>query len=414
MAKENIQSRKALMSRILTAPVTMEQLKKRLRISFSLAFFFFVGLFLATSWMFASFMRAEDRWTHYSEEKLLLVRLVSDLKDAETGQRGYLITGNEEYLSPYRKARSRIQEDMRSVSGIEKLDVRLNGLRKVLLRLVHQKMGELEETIRLRHVAGFRAARDMVMSDYGKQVMDQVRAISLQMGTLLSRKRDFERQLLLARERRVFAAGSVLAVSIVFFWVLLYRIIGKEIETRESLLLRLKEESTHDALTGLFNRPAAMDILQHSIANAERRKWKIGVLMIDLDGFKGVNDQWGHLAGDQALVEVARRFRQVVREGDILARLGGDEFLCLMPVLEGLEGALNLGNRLLGVFRDPIQEAAFTSRLGCSIGVAVYPEDGEDPKSLLAAADRRLYAAKDKGGHCLCFKDECPDSDIEV
>ncbi|OOH79732.1 diguanylate cyclase domain-containing protein, partial [Leptospirillum ferriphilum] len=290
--------------------------------------------------------------------------------------------------------------------GIEKMDERLNGLRKVLLRLAHQKMGELEETIRLRHVAGFRAARDMVMSDYGKQVMDQIRAISLQMGTLLSRKRDFERQLLLARERKVFAAGSVLAISIVFFWVLLYRIIGKEIETRESLLLRLKEESTHDALTGLFNRPAAMDILQHSIANAERRKWKIGVLMIDLDGFKGVNDQWGHLAGDQALVEVARRFRQVVREGDILARLGGDEFLCLMPVLEGLEGALNLGNRLLGVFRDPIQEAAFSSRLGCSIGVAVYPEDGEDPKSLLAAADRRLYAAKDKGGHSLCFKDE--------
>ena len=405
MAKQNIQSRKALVARILTAPVTMEQLKKRLRISFSLAFFFFVGLFLATSWMFASFMRAEDKWTQYSEEKFLLIRLVSDLKDAETGQRGYLITGNEEYLSPYRKARLQIEGDMRAVSGIERLDFPLNGLYGVLNRLVHQKMGELEATIRLRHVAGFRAARDMVMSDYGKKVMDQIRAISLQMGTLLSRKRDLERQRLFRRERKVFAAGSVLATSIVFFWMLLYRIIGKEIETRESLLVRLKEESTHDALTGLFNRPAAMDILQHSIGNAERRKWKIGVLMIDLDGFKGINDQWGHLAGDQALVNVARRFRQVVREGDILARLGGDEFLCLMPVLEGIDGALNLGDRLLGVFREPFEEATFSRRLGCSIGVAVYPEDGEDPKALLAAADRRLYAAKERGGHSLCYKD---------
>ena len=404
IAKENILSRKSIVSRVLTAPVNMEQLKKRLRLSFILAFFFFVGLFLATSWMFASFMRAENRWTAYSESKFLLIRLVSDVKDAETGQRGYLITGKDAYLSPYRAARIRLFRDMQVASGIRKWDDSLTGLSFVLDRLLKSKMGELEETIRLRHVAGFRVARAMVMSDYGKKVMDQIRAISLQMEAVLSRKRDLEKQVLLRRERRVFAAGSVLAISIVFFWGLLYRIIAKEIETRESLLLRLKEESTHDALTGLFNRPAAMEILQYSIGNAERRKWKIGVLMIDLDGFKGINDQWGHLAGDQALVEVARRFREAVREGDILSRLGGDEFLCLMPVLDGVDGALKLGNRLLEVFRHPFGDTGFSNRLGCSIGIAVYPEDGKDPKALLAAADRRLYSVKENGGGSICFE----------
>ncbi len=320
------------------------------------------------------------------------------MKDAETGQRGFLITGREEYLAPYRKARSRIGRDLQGVSGLLLRDGALAGLSAVLERLARMKMGELEETIRLRRVAGFLSARAMVMSDYGKRTMDQIRAVSLQIKALLSRKMARERQLLILRERRVFVAGSVLAISIVFFWMLLYRVIGREIQTRESLLRRLKEESAYDALTGLFNRPAAMEILRHSIGNAGRRKWKIGVLMIDLDGFKGINDRYGHASGDQALVEVAHRFRRAVREGDILFRLGGDEFLCLMPVLDGMDGALQLANRLLEVFREPFGSPGAFSRLGGSIGVALYPDDGGNPESLLARADERLYAAKEAGG----------------
>ena len=140
IAKENILSRKSIVSRVLTAPVNMEQLKKRLRLSFILAFFFFVGLFLATSWMFASFMRAENRWTAYSESKFLLIRLVSDVKDAETGQRGYLITGKDAYLSPYRAARIRLFRDMQVASGIRKWDDSLTGLSFVLDRLLKSKM----------------------------------------------------------------------------------------------------------------------------------------------------------------------------------------------------------------------------------------------------------------------------------
>ena len=124
--------------------------------------------------------------------------------------------------------------------------------------------------------------------------------------------------------------------------------------------------------------------------------------MVDLDGFKGINDRLGHLEGDRVLVQVAKRFQGVMREGEVLARLGGDEFLCLMPVLEDSGGAILLAKRFLDVFQNPFVGSGGDSRLGCSIGVSVYPADGLDAKELLAAADRRMYVAKGRGGQNVC------------
>lgn len=129
----------------------------------------------------------------------------------------------------------------------------------------------------------------------------------------------------------------------------------------------------------------------------------VGVLMVDLDGFKGINDRMGHPEGDRVLIEVASRFRDVMREGEVLARLGGDEFLCLMPVLEDVSGALLLAKRFLEVFQTPFGGGGEAGRLGCSIGVSVYPADGLDAEELLVVADRRMYVAKGKGGQNACF-----------
>ena len=391
-----------LSDRMLPTPVSMEALRRRMRLSFLMAFFLFLGLFGETYSIVTSYIRAEDRWESYSRGELLLVRLVSDIKDAETGQRGFVITGEQSYLAPYRKALGNIRRDMKAIRMLREMVPSLSGIAVLMSSLVQKKMGELTVTVRLRKEAGFNAAREMVLTDYGKKLMDQIRAISIQMRGLIVQKKIHERQVLRRRQEKIFLAGSVLALTIVSFWAILYRLIGKEIHAREDLMRRLREESTHDFLTGLFNRPAALEILVHAIGNAQRKKWMVGVLMVDLDGFKGINDRWGHLEGDRVLVEVARRFQGVMREGEVLARLGGDEFLCLMPVLEESGGAFLLAKRFLKVFQKPFGGSGGDGRLGCSIGVSVYPADGLDAKELLAAADRRMYVAKGRGGQNIC------------
>lgn len=391
-----------LSDRMLSSPVSMEALRRRMRLSFLLAFFLFLGLFGETYSIATAYLRAEDRWESYSRGELLLVRLVSDIKDAETGQRGFVITNEQSYLAPYREARENIRRDMDAIRTLRTMVPSLSGISALMSSLVQKKMGELAVTVRLRQVAGFKAAREMVLTDYGKNLMDQIRAISIQMGGLIVQEKMHERQVLRRRGEKIFLAGSVLAGTIVLFWAILYRLIGNEIRAREDLMRRLREESTHDFLTGLFNRPAALEILVHAIGNAQRKKWMVGVLMVDLDGFKGINDRLGHLEGDRVLVQVAKRFQGVMREGEVLARLGGDEFLCLMPVLEDSGGAILLAKRFLEVFQNPFGGSGGDSRLGCSIGVSVYPADGLDAKELLAAADRRMYVAKGRGGQNVC------------
>ena len=387
---------------VLPSPVSMEALRRRMRLSFLMAFVLFLGLFGEAYSIVSSYIRAEDRWESYSRGELLLVRLVSDIKDAETGQRGFVITNEKSYLAPYREARENIRRDMNAIRMLRTMVPSMSGVSVLMSSLVQKKMGELAVTVRLRQVAGFKAAREMVLTNYGKSLMDQIRAISIQMGGLIVQKKAQEKKVLVRREEKIFLAGGVLAATIVSFWAILYRLIGNEIRAREDLMRRLREESTHDFLTGLFNRPAALEILVHAIGNAQRNKWMVGILMVDLDGFKGINDRWGHLEGDRVLVEVARRFQGVMREGEVLARLGGDEFLCLMPVLEDSGGAFLLAKRFLEVFGKPFGGSCGDSRLGCSIGVSVYPADGPDAKELLASADRRMYVAKGRGGQNVC------------
>ena len=134
------------------------------------------------------------------------------------------------------------------------------------------------------------------------------------------------------------------------------------------------------------------------VALARRMQSRFAVLYLDLDGFKPINDTHGHAAGDQVLVHVARTLRHVARASDFVARLGGDEFAVLLRGIDRREQALALGQRLSGVLAQPwqiqAQEQALSVCIGASIGLAMYPEHGEDPEALLANADRAMYLSK--------------------
>ncbi|MES2370736.1 MAG: EAL domain-containing protein [Pseudomonadota bacterium] len=154
--------------------------------------------------------------------------------------------------------------------------------------------------------------------------------------------------------------------------------------------------ATHDALTGLPNRMLFMDRLEQSLVRAQRRNTLVGVIFIDLDRFKRVNDTLGHASGDALICEVAQRLRSATRAEDVVARLGGDEFGVVIDVAR-ISHVLQVVEKILGVVSEPYRIAERELFSSCSIGVSVYPNDGSDGTSLLKHADTAAFTAKNGG-----------------
>lgn len=159
-----------------------------------------------------------------------------------------------------------------------------------------------------------------------------------------------------------------------------------------------EHDATHDALTALPNRALLVDRLERSIAHARRNGRAVGVLFIDLDRFKEVNDTFGHAAGDDLLQRVSRRLTTCVRDEDTVARLSGDEFVILLPHLAAAEEVVLVAQRVLEAFGEPLSVAGERMLVGGSIGVAVFPNDGETAEDVLASADAAMYRAKEVSG----------------
>lgn len=159
---------------------------------------------------------------------------------------------------------------------------------------------------------------------------------------------------------------------------------------------RIEHLAHYDTITGLPNRALLTDRLEQEAARARRGRIGFALLMYDLDGFKSVNDTWGHAAGDRVLAEVGARSRQSVRASDTVGRLGGDEFMAILPETS-LAGALAVADKLLEALAQPYAVGKDEARLSASVGVSVFPEDGADGERLQQAADAALYAAKREG-----------------
>ena len=160
---------------------------------------------------------------------------------------------------------------------------------------------------------------------------------------------------------------------------------------------RLSYQAQHDALTGLPNRFLLEDRLQQAIAYANRHESQLAVLIIDLDGFKYINDTVGHQCGDQLLIEVARRLRSVTRKTDTLARIGGDEFCLVLSDLYKAADSFQVAHTCLEILRKPFLIAEREYSISASIGVSCYPEHGAEPELLQQNADTAMYHAKFNG-----------------
>jgi diguanylate cyclase (GGDEF)-like protein/PAS domain S-box-containing protein len=170
-----------------------------------------------------------------------------------------------------------------------------------------------------------------------------------------------------------------------------------DITERKRAEERIRSLAYHDTLTGLPNRLLFADRLGLAVAQAHRLGQQLAVLFLDLDGFKVINDSLGHSLGDRMLEIVAGRIQGALREGDTVARLGGDEFTLLLPGIARAEDAPKVAEKVLETLRQPIPIDGREFFVTGSIGISIYPDDGNDPETLVRNADAAMYRAKDRG-----------------
>ena len=169
------------------------------------------------------------------------------------------------------------------------------------------------------------------------------------------------------------------------------------------LTRQLEHQAYHDTLTGLANRMTFDDHLQLAIDQCQRYGGQLAVLFLDLDRFKNVNDTLGHAIGDKLLVQVAGKFSECIRSSDTLARLGGDEFAVLLTNLSADCEAAEVGIKLINVLKEPIEVDGYSLHMSTSIGISLFPEDGDNADTILKSADTAMYLSKDLGRSQISF-----------
>lgn len=185
--------------------------------------------------------------------------------------------------------------------------------------------------------------------------------------------------------------------------------VAEDITDRKQAELKMEKLALFDTLTGLPNRTLAVDRVQQMVAHARRNNHHLAFLYMDLDRFKEINDNYGHEAGDSILMESARRMKGCVRHSDTVARWGGDEFIGLCDQISTPDNARTVAEKIVRVFSDPFMIAGRECSIGVSIGISLFPQDGENFDILLASADKAMYRAKRNEGESISFS--TPGSD---
>jgi diguanylate cyclase (GGDEF)-like protein len=191
-----------------------------------------------------------------------------------------------------------------------------------------------------------------------------------------------------------YAAMGMAVVSIIMVYAEMNKHLREALQGANSELDYL---STHDDLTGLYNRRFYEQRMARSLERAQSMGKAVGLLMLDLDDFKEINDTHGHGMGDALLIKLGERLRTQVRDTDLIARLGGDEFVVLMENMRSPEDLPHIAAKLIAAVEQPVKVRDQVMSLGVSCGVAVYPQDGSNREELEEKADKAMYRAKKRG-----------------
>lgn len=328
-----------------------------------------------------------------------IIELESDISKTEAAQRGYLLTNNLSFSESFNSAKEEVNDDINAILYSLEGFPEVKPSVYVVKKLVTENFSKLEVAIHFQqnygayspHLnsakMGLNATRDI------QNKLDAINRI------LYQKKTGLHEQIHTALKQAVWFALAVLVIIV----SLLYGGYRKAVQLFEAAVNSsnaaemASHDAYHDMLTKLPNRRYFDAHLKRVSSVAKRGRQTFALLYLDLDGFKFINDQYGHDAGDIALCFAAERFKSALRESDLLARTGGDEFAVVIENYFSESELLGLANRMLRYIKQPFDADGNQCQLGVSIGIAQYPLDGQDMDTLMKEADEAMYKAKRDG-----------------
>ena len=385
-------------------------------------------------------------WVSHTNEVILgSERFLSHLKDAETGQRGFLLTANISYLTPYDIGINEVRKSFKKILELTSDNPQQQKRLIAVNKLMAKKLEELAKTIKLASTNQQEQALQIVKSNSGKDTMDQIRSqveafVDMEILLLNDRLKDFmehSNNLKFIVYLQVFGT-TILAI---FTWFFIKRMLidplytlvhltekmqkGEKLsvdnilkkdemgflissffkmnETIHSYTKELIHQAHFDELTNLPNRTFAYEALNESTTKQKNTNFKTAVCFLDLNKFKIVNDKYGHDIGDELLKIAAQRLQTSIRDEDVACRLGGDEFLVILNNITN-HGQIELVlEGIIKAFADPVIIKGEHIELSTSIGVSIFPDDSKNDSQLLKYADLAMYRSKTNSKHFSFF-----------
>jgi len=364
-----------------------------------------VILVCISSISYQSLIRIQEdyKWATNTREILLnLSYFLSDLKDAEMGQREYLLTGQESYLKPYQYVERGVKQHFADMRIIATNNVTQQKKLNTLESLVTEQLSKLKRLVSLQKNKGVETAKQAMITGTGKQIMNDIQTLILEMD---------EDERLLSNQRTTKIAARVKYGAVVKNMGIVLILITSLLVTsgsRRWLNKRKKKEkqillvANNDGLTGLPNRRHFFDIFEREILQARIKNTVLSVLMLDLDHFKSINDTYGHLGGDAVLRQMGKILSENIYPLDVAARYGGEEFVILMPSTSA-EQAVKAAERLCGII-DKWRWEIFDRKVSITVSIGLASIQSRyllDSQDILKKADEALYAAKRAGRNCV-------------
>ncbi len=364
-----------------------------------------IWLFIAM-YQLVSFSEQKDS---VDRQRYDVAALGKAITNAESGQRGYLLTGHTLFLDTMEQGRA---DTHKVLASLDRRVARVGEIRPELEKvkqLVHQKFDAIDKSIQVQMRAGSYASHLTLSKDRGRELMKLINDRLGEMDVKLEHLRaDYEQEI---RQRVIEAVIGAILLCMLIIGVLLFSyrsttdLLGQVLETK-AVTEQLSHQVDHDLLTGLPNRRSVDEHLENVFQRARHTSKPFAIFFMDLDGFKQVNDQYGHEIGDALLVEVAHMFQRVLRQTDFLARQGGDEFVLVVGSYLHRMELVQLAQRLIQLFSRPVIVRTMALNIGVSIGIAEYPRHGKQVKQLLHAADKAMYVSKKNGKNSYSFDGE--------
>ncbi|HEY0842035.1 diguanylate cyclase domain-containing protein [Methylotenera sp.] len=356
------------------------------------------------SWVFfsaQSLLVLSDRKVKVADTRYEVVKLMNTIVNAETGLRGYLLTGSVQFLEPYNRAAKDTALIFSQIKSREKNFAEFPPILITLDKLIKEKFSAIESTLQVQLTAGSYSPHLKFSTGASNVLTDEIANEVNKLDKILRDENDRIEVTLSLTINRLKLASLVVVFLIISILLVNYKrtiSLFEHASSSQELAEEFGYLAMHDALTHLPNRRNFEQYLKKSISQTGRSKQKIGLLYMDLDGFKLINDQYGHDAGDDALIGAVVKISHVLRDSDFIARVGGDEFALVAHNFNDADELLILANRIINALKEPVISIAGNDIfMGVSIGVAIYPDQVKSIKSLISAADEAMYKAKSTG-----------------